>query len=316
MKKDKILITGGNGYIGFNLYTFLKKKGYKIILLDNLSAGANKRKRINLKKISCTDKAKVEKLILKENIKHIFHLAGHISVNDNNKKKNYENNFLSTTILIELSKKYSLKSFIFSSTSAVYKNSKIKNKENSKLLPISNYGKFKLKSEKLIKKKFKGNYAILRLFNVGGATKIGGGPTNSKANSIIKVLVNAKIKKKPLNINIIKRNKKIYYPVRDFINISDVIKALYRSFIYINKHHKNMIFNCGSSKPISLLYLIKKFENHFNYKFNKNYRILNKKEILYSVSCNNLIKRTLNIKIEKSSLIKILKSSYGWFYEK
>ena len=275
-----------------------------------------KRNKINLKNISCINKKKVEKLILKENIKHIFHLAGHISISDNNQKKNYENNFLSTKTFVELSEKYNLKSLIFSSTSAVYKNSKAKIKENSKLLPVSNYGKFKLKSEKLIKKKFKGNYAILRLFNVSGATKYGGGPTNSSANSIIKILVNAKIKNIPLNINIIKKKNKIYYPVRDFIDISDVINVLYRSFIYINKKKKNMILNCGTSLPVNLLDLIKKFENLFNYQFKKHYKILHKREIFYSVADNNLIRKLLKIKFKKNYLIKILKNSYNWFYEK
>lgn len=317
MKKEKVLITGGNGYIGYNLYLYLKKNNFDVVLIDNLSSGAKKRKNIEkLYSFSCLDKKKLNTLIIKENIKHIFHLAGHISVRDTDRKKNYENNFLITKVLVDVANKNEVKSIIFSSTSAVYSSKEEKIKENSQLSPTSEYGKNKLRSENLIREKFKKHFAILRLFNVAGATKDGGGPTNKFANSIIKILVKTKINNEVLNINIKKNKNKIIYPIRDFIYVNDVVKIFYKSFQLINLNKKSITVNVGRSIPVNLLDLISFFEKKFKHKFKIKFNVLSKKEIFHSVSCNKTINKILNYNTKYVSLNKILKSSYAWFNEK
>ena len=94
----------------------------------------------------------------------ILHLAIHIKVKKNkkySKKVNYESvKFISNYI-----KNNNLNvKIIFLSSSHVYASSKKNILENSKLYPISYYGKLKLKSENEIRKKIS-NYLIIRLFS-------------------------------------------------------------------------------------------------------------------------------------------------------
>ena len=67
--KKKILITGSSGYIGTNLFKYLKKK-YDLFLIDKLKQVGKKKIQINLK-----NKIKLEKFFKKNNINTVIHLA-------------------------------------------------------------------------------------------------------------------------------------------------------------------------------------------------------------------------------------------------
>ena len=109
-----------------------------------------------------------------------------------------KNNVLGTKNLVRAAIKNNVKNFIFSSTCAVYKDKLKIVSEKSKLLPKSVYGKTKLKGEKLIINFFKGKktkFAILRYFNVAGASeskKIG---QISKSDQLFKNLAVASLNK-------------------------------------------------------------------------------------------------------------------------
>ena len=224
-----VAVNGYKSYIGKNFHKYYKKK-YKIIYYkDDIN---------NLSKF---------KLFTKKNKFDFFiHLAGLSRLKcDINKKLCEKTNYSSFKKIINHFNRFHKKPrVIFVSSSHVYQISKNKLTENSVTKPSTLYGKLKLKSEIFLKANYK-NYCILRLFNVYGRKQ----PQNFFIPDIIK-----KIKKKEK----IEINKSI----RDFIHIDDVLKVI--DFV-INNDIKDTL-NVGSSRGVSLEYIVKKISKKLNNK--------------------------------------------------
>ena len=172
-----ILITGGAGYIGSHIVELLIKQNYKVFIIDNLSEGYKRliNKKAKFYQLNINNLKKIKKIIKKNKINSIIHLAASVSISDSkkNNKLFYSNNVKGTSSIIKACKDSLVKNFIFSSTAAIYQTSNKKVSELSRVKPQSIYGLTKLKAEKIITKqlqKLKINYAILRFFNVVGAS--------------------------------------------------------------------------------------------------------------------------------------------------
>ena len=175
-----ILITGGAGYIGSHTAEILIKNKKKVYIVDNLSTGFKKLiiKKAKFFKTDILKKDKINKIINQNNIDSVIHLAAVLSVGESERNPGKYNkiNFEGTKKLLAAIKNTKVKNFIFSSTCAVYKDGFTKVSEKTKVNPTSVYGKTKLKCEKLIKifcKNNNLNFAILRYFNVAGASASG-----------------------------------------------------------------------------------------------------------------------------------------------
>ena len=174
MKKKNILITGGAGFIGFNLYLKLLKTN-NIYILDFEKKINQKPFKKNCKFIygDIANKNIFKDLIKKKIIfDYIFHLAAEPStfISEIKPTKCFKTNVLGTLNLFEYCKMMKPKNIIFSSSMAVYgKNSK-NNSERSVPKPISHYGLSKLNGEKILLnlKNIGINVKIFRIFNAYG----------------------------------------------------------------------------------------------------------------------------------------------------
>tara|TARA_B100000963_G_scaffold270790_1_gene238980 strand:- start:1665 stop:2465 length:801 start_codon:yes stop_codon:yes gene_type:complete len=137
----KVLIIGKRGFIGKNLFNYLKK--YHLVLHKSYK-NLNKYKS-NLNNFDYIINTSINKKYIKEKYNSKFDNDLRISNFIKNKKTTY----------------------IFLSTRKVYE-PKANITENSKLLPKSNYAKNKLKSEKKLQKNLGKNLIILRISNVIG----------------------------------------------------------------------------------------------------------------------------------------------------
>ena len=317
---NNILITGGAGYIGSHIVEKLVKKNINIFILDNLVTGFKKLINNNVVFIKgdIADINKVTKIINKNKIDSIIHLAAHLNVSEaEKKKKKYNlNNIIGTLKLIKACKNSTVKNIIFSSSCSIYGNINGSVNESTKPNPQGHYAYTKYKGEQIIKqyaKKYNYRYAILRYFNVAGA---------SSSNKIGEIQRSYGHLIKNLAIQSLKKNSKISiyghnYPtkdgtcVRDYIHVSDLADIHIKSLNYINTKTKSLILNCGYGKGYSVLDIVNIFR-----KINKKVIINFIKKIPGDVAevYANIKKLTkiLRWKPKHNNLEKILKSAFKW----
>ena len=115
---SKVLITGAAGFIGSQLANFFRKKGDKVVLVDDFSYGKEDN--------DVRDIEFMEKLFKKEKFDFVYHMAGISPLPDCQSKAPYavDVNVKGTTVVLDLSRKYNVKGIIFASTAAVYENTK------------------------------------------------------------------------------------------------------------------------------------------------------------------------------------------------
>ena len=313
-----ILVTGGAGYIGSHIVEELVKKNFlKIFIVDDLSTGHKRliNKKVTFIKANINKTQLIKKIILKNKIDTIIHLAAKTIVTESEKKPKlyYKANVLGTSSLLDAAKNSSVKNFLFSSTAAVY-GSKIRYvNEKSKTLPDSVYGKTKLQAEDLVKRNFKKNYIILRYFNVVGASpskKIG---LINKYGQLFKNFALEILKNKPkLSVYGKDYNTKDGTCIRDFIHVSDLADIHLKVLLKASKDNKSVILNCGYGKGFSVLEVVNNFK-----KFSKNKVIVKfekrrKAEIVESVANVTKLKKYLKWRPKFFNLSRMIKNSLDW----
>jgi UDP-glucose 4-epimerase len=207
----------------------------------------------------------MEKIFLKHRIDQVIHLAASLSVEESmkNPSKYYLNNVVNTKNLLEISGKYKIKKFIFSSTCAIFGEGVKKVKDDAVPNPTSHYGLTKLLCESLIEKlskKFIFNYYILRYFNVVGAdAKYRVGPIN-QSGQLFKNLSTC-IVNKNYQIKVYGKNYKTRDGtcIRDYIDVNDLSRIHINCLIEKLKK-KSCIINCGYGHGYSVLQIVKMFE--------------------------------------------------------
>jgi len=315
-----ILITGGAGYIGSNVAELLIKKKYKVFIIDNLSTGFRRliNKRAKFLKIDLKEKNKVRNLIKDRNIDSVVHLAALLDVNESQKKpkKYFQNNVIGTKNLVNACLNSSVKNFIFSSTAAVYKDGIYKVNEKSPVKPKSNYGKGKLKAEKIIKSKFlknKINFAILRYFNVCGSSKSNKYGQINSYDLLFKNLAKNSLKKNPI-ISIYGNDYKTRDKtcIRDFIHVSDLADIHFKVLTKINRVNKSILINCGYGVGRSVLQVVKAFQKVLGKRIKIIYKPRRKADLSQIIANNLKLKKFLKWKPGYNNLNLMVKSSVKW----
>ena len=163
---EKIIVTGGSGFIGSNLVNFLIKKKYFVINLDKLTYSSNKiknnlrnNKNYKLIKIDLANKAKIIKIIKKFKPKAIFNLAAetHVDRSIDGPSKFIHTNIIGTFSLLEslrfLKKENINPKLIHISTDEVYGDISEgkRSDENHKYEPSSPYSASKASADHLVK---------------------------------------------------------------------------------------------------------------------------------------------------------------------
>ena len=316
-----ILVTGGAGYIGSHIVEQLvKKKTNNVYCLDNLSTGH--KRLINLKSKFIKGDIKnsnfLKKVIIKNNIQTIIHLAAHLNVSESETEKNkyYKNNIIGTKNLLLSCKNSNVRNIIFSSSCSVYGSVKGSVNEKKKTNPESYYALTKFKGEELIKnysQKFNYNYGILRYFNVAGASPSGKiGEIETSYGHLIKNIAIQSLKNKPV-INIFGNDYPTYDGtcIRDYIHVSDLADIHIKGIKYLEKNNKSFILNCGYGKGYSVLQIVKIFK-----KIKKNLRIIfsNKRpgDIAKVYADTKKFKKLLKWKPKFNDIKKIINSAITW----
>ena len=316
----KILITGGAGYIGSHVAETLISNKKKIFIVDNLSTGYKKliNKKAKFYKVNILDTKKLKQIIVNHKIDSVIHLAGSLIIGfgEKNPKLYYKNNVLGTKSILLACKNTLVKNFIFSSTAAVYKDKQKIVHEKSIIKPKSVYGKTKMKAEKLIIlncKKQKINYAILRYFNVCGASlskKIG---LIASTDSLFKNISTEIMKKKPI-VKIYGNDYKTPdgTAIRDYIHVSDLADLHLKILNKVSTVNKSTIVNCGYQRGTSVIEVVDEFKKQIK----KNISILYKKkrqgDLAMVIANNKKLKKIINWRPKYYKLSTIVKSCIQW----
>lgn len=256
-----ILITGGAGYIGSHvLKLLLEENQHKIVVVDNLCTGSidaiktlQTVGQFEFMQTDLENDTRMDEIFKAHQFDTVIHFAAFIEVLEStqNPIKYYLNNTANTIHLIELSQKYGVQKFIFSSTAATYgesENGVVS--ENSPQNPINPYGKSKLMTEWVLKDVALANpnfkYGILRYFNVAGASSDGLiGQNYPNATHLIKTAVQTIIgKRKKMSIFGDDYDTRDGTCMRDYIHIED-LAAAHLSVLRYLQHNDSNVFNVG-----------------------------------------------------------------------
>ena len=164
MRKNKILLTGSSGFIGFHVAENLLKNNYEIIGVDNHDGYYDpkikikekkiltKYKKFKFFKIDIKDRQKLFKIFKKFRPNVTINLAAQAGVRYSfkNPQKYIDSNITGFTNILEIMKLLNLKNLIYASSSSVYGDSKIfPFRENQISNPLNFYGQTKLMNEKI-----------------------------------------------------------------------------------------------------------------------------------------------------------------------
>jgi len=297
---DKILVTGGLGFIGSHTVVELQNEGYEVVIIDDLSNSsisvldgitAISGKKPLFEKLDLKEKAGVEAFFKKHSdVKGVIHFAASKAVGESVKEPlmYYENNITTLVYILKELRKLPEASFIFSSSCTVYGQAdELPITENAPVkLAESPYGNTKQIGEEIISDTCKVTPTLkaiaLRYFNPVGShesAKIGELPIGVPQNLVPFITQTGIGLREQLSVFGDDYPTSDGTCVRDYIHVVDLAKAHVVALgrLLNNKNIANYeTFNLGTGKGSTVLEVVKAFEKVSGKKLN--YKIVGRRE--------------------------------------
>ncbi|MCX6326106.1 MAG: UDP-glucose 4-epimerase GalE [Bacteroidia bacterium] len=282
--KNKILVTGGTGYIGSHTSVELIKEGFDVVIIDNLyNSEAEIIDRIHkitgvkpvLEVFDLCDQEKLDIFFKKYNdISAIIHFAAYKAVGESVNKplEYYRNNLLSLVNVLDAMKRFGVSDLVFSSSCTVYgQPEKLPVTEDAPLQPATSpYGNTKQIGEAIIRDTTVSDKNIkavsLRYFNPIGAhpsALIGELPRGVPENLVPYITQTAYGLRDELKVFGNDYDTPDGSCIRDYLHVVDLAKAhvvAVKRLIGRRNKTNYEVFNLGTGKGVSVLEAIKSFE--------------------------------------------------------
>jgi len=257
--KDKVLVTGGAGYIGSVVVAEMLQKGYEVVVLDNLSRGHRQAVSPGAELVvgDVGDALLLDRIFRERRFDAIMHFAAFLEVGESMQvpERYFRNNSLNTLTLLEAVLKHGIDRFVFSATAALFgEPERTPIVEDDPLHPTNAYGESKLLVEKMLAwfHQIHGlHYASLRYFNAAGATREHGEDHRPESHLIALILQTALGQREHVAIF------GTDYPtpdgtcIRDYIHVSDLASAHILVLEALKKQDK-LIYNLGNGNGFSV----------------------------------------------------------------
>lgn len=288
---QKVLITGGAGFIGFHLSNLLLDKGYQVIGIDNLNdyydirikegrlAILQAKENYTFYKMDIKDKEDVDNLFKEHRPDYVVNLAAQAGVRYSliNPYAYVDSNLIGFVNILEACRHYPVKHLLYASSSSVYGGNKVApfSTEHQVDHPVSLYAATK-KSNELMAHTYSHLYKIpttgLRFFTVYGTW----GRPDMAYFSFTQDILSGKA------INVFNYGKM----KRDFTYVDDIVEGIYRLLDTIPQVNPEWdettgklsesfapykVYNIGNNEPMELEKFITVLEDKLGHKANKNY---------------------------------------------
>ena len=261
-----ILVAGGAGYIGSHMVALLVKRGYEVVVADNLRTGhwlAFKGAR-KMYVGDLRDGAFLHQIFTENKIDGVINFAAFSLVGESvtNPLKYYGNNVEGAVSLLSAMQAHGVDKIVFSSTAAAYgEPEKQPIEEGDRTEPTNPYGATKLAIENMLKWcdcAYNIRYVALRYFNAAGSdTEAGIGEDHNPESHLIPLVMKTALGQRD-HIGIFGED----YPtpdgtcVRDYIHVKDLAEAHLLALEYLERGGISDVFNLGNGAGYSVREII------------------------------------------------------------
>ena len=280
---NKVLVTGGAGYIGSHTVISLVKAGYQPVILDNFSNSEPQvikslaeilQQEIHYYKGDCRDSTLLHNIFTDHHLSGVIHFAASKAVGESVEKPllYYSNNLDSLLILMQAMMQFRVSDLVFSSSCTVYgQPDKLPVTEETERKPASSpYGNTKKICEDIIYDVVQSPASLravsLRYFNPIGAHesgKIGELPLGVPSNLVPFVAQTAAGIRETITVFGDDYNTDDGTCIRDYIHVMDLSDAHVRALTYLDEQPESnhyQVFNLGTGRGNSVMEVIKTFE--------------------------------------------------------
>jgi UDP-glucose 4-epimerase len=316
---ERVLVTGGAGYIGSVVVSQLLEQGYQVIVYDNLSKGRLASVRPDAKFIQgdISDRAALDRLFQENSIDAVMHFAAFIEAGESMQvpEKYFRNNTANTLSLLEAMIANKISRFVFSSTAALFGTpERTPIEESDNLQPTNTYGASKLLVEEMLAwfHLIHGLcYASLRYFNAAGAEGKQGEDHHPESHLIPLTLQVALGQRESISIF------GTDYPtpdgtcVRDYIHVSDLASAHLLVLDELKRKDK-LIYNLGNGRGFSVREVIETVRRVTGHAIPVKEAARRPGDPAILVASSEKIRKELNWTPRYSDLEAIVRSAWDW----
>lgn len=330
--KEKVLITGSSGFIGFHLATLLLEKNYNVVGVDNMNDYYDtklKEGRLNILeqyvnykfyKIDLKDKQSIDNLFKEYKFDYVVNLAAQAGVRYSieNPYAYVDSNLIGFVNILEACRNYPVKHLLYASSSSVYGGNKVApfSTEHQVDHPVSLYAATK-KSNELMAHTYSHLYKIpttgLRFFTVYGPW---GRPDMAYFS-----FTDAILEDKP--INVFNHGKM----ERDFTYIDDIVEGIYKLLPLTPKSNPDWdetkdklsesfapykVYNIGNNQPVQLEKFIAVLEDKIGKKAVKNYMEMQPGDVVRTYADTSDLEKTIGFK-PSTSIEDGLEKFANWY---
>jgi UDP-glucose 4-epimerase len=321
-KMPKILVTGGAGYIGCVTTHHLLKRGFEVVVIDDLSRGHRENvapERLHVLRLQDTEG--VARLL--GGVDAVVHFAAHSAVGESMREPElyFSNNVGGTVSLLEAMARAGVRRLVFSSTAAVYGDpEKLPIPEDARIAPVNPYGQSKAIVEKILNEldHYRGlRSAALRYFNACGAEPDAGlGEAHNPETHLIPLLFRAVATGEAIQIFGDDWATPDGTCIRDYIHVGDLATAHVAALDHLMTGGKSAVYNVGTGTGQTVMEVLRAVEEVTGKSVP--YKIAPRREgdPMELVADSKKLRKTLGWQPQRSGIHEIVRDAWAYYQSK